>query len=50
MQTNKPITVLDDETDSTQVWNNYLMAAKDSDTDVTWYNASWMLSECYMYR
>jgi len=50
MQTNKPITVLDDETDSTQVWNNYLMATKDSDTDVTWFNASWMLSECYMYR
>ncbi len=50
MQTNKPLTELDDTGPGTEIWNQYLSDNKASGAGITWFSASWMWSECYMYR
>ena len=45
MQTSKPITPLaNDDIDAAQ-WNDAIATA-----NTTWYQADWLLAECYMYR
>jgi len=50
MQTNKPLTELDDTGPGTEIWNQYMSDNKASGAGITWFSASWMWSECYMYR
>eukprot|EP00088_Acartia_fossae_P041886 TRINITY_DN4384_c0_g1_i1.p1 TRINITY_DN4384_c0_g1~~TRINITY_DN4384_c0_g1_i1.p1 ORF type:complete len:442 (-),score=79.47 TRINITY_DN4384_c0_g1_i1:201-1526(-) len=50
MQTNKPISKLSDGGENCNVWNAYLDKAQENGEGVTWYSATWMWVECYMYR
>ena len=50
MQTNKAMTELDDTGPGTEIWNQYLSDNAASGAGITWYGATWMWAECYMYR
>ncbi|TPX32820.1 hypothetical protein SmJEL517_g04111 [Synchytrium microbalum] len=43
----KPLIPLTDHAEDTEVWNFVLAHAW---KDATWYSASWLFAECYMYR
>ena len=53
MQTNKPITLLDDQYDDCKIWNDFitnmpaLVKGKDSKG---WFDVAWLSCECYLYR
>ena len=50
MQTNKPLTDLDDSGPGVEAWNKYLEDAKSREEGITWFSGTWMWVECYMYR
>ena len=50
MQTNKPLSPLEDCHPSSGAWNLYLAARLEEEGAVAWFSSSWMLVECYMYR
>lgn len=50
MQTDKEISPLLDNHESSKVWNNYLENEKSAGLGSTWFSAAWMWVECYMYR
>ncbi|EDV20231.1 uncharacterized protein TRIADDRAFT_51013 [Trichoplax adhaerens] len=53
MQTNKEIPELNDEFEDLPIWNNYLRNAdqlQESERPLKWFTASWLFTECYMYR
>jgi len=50
MQTDKPITELDDGIDNANIWNQYLEERKTKEGECSWYKSAWLWVECYMYR
>jgi len=50
MQTNKVILPLEDSQENTKVWNEYLEREKAGGNGTSWFTATWMWVECYMYR
>ncbi len=52
MQTNKPLQLLNDNQDDTEMWNKYLQETKSlvPGKDLAFYTGAWLLCECYMYR
>jgi len=51
MQTDKPISSLEDDIGNKHVWNEYLDMRKIEEGGVcSWYKSAWMWVECYMYR
>lgn len=50
MQTNKQFQDISDGRDNCQAWNEYLSKEKMLGEGTSWYSATWMWTECYMYR
>jgi len=50
MQTNKPITALENTMRDATVWNKYLEQQQEKETNCSWFNSAWLWVECYMYK
>ena len=50
MQTDKPITDIEDGAGNAAVWNDYLQRQKQVEEKPSWFSSAWMWVECYMYR
>jgi len=40
----------DNHTDDVQLWNDCLQKEVDLGKPLSWFQSSWLLVECYMYR
>ncbi|MFT7797523.1 protein-glutamate O-methyltransferase [Arapaima gigas] len=53
MQTDKPITALEDDAADTDLWNWYLQKQQellDQGGPASWFRSPWLYVECYLYR
>ena len=50
MQTDKPITDIEDDTGNAEVWNTYLRTQRKLEERPSWFTSAWLWVECYMYR
>lgn len=53
LQTDKPVTPLEDELPDTTLWNQYLDYQRNlsnGNGEPSWFQSPWLYVECYMYR
>ena len=52
MKTNKKLTLVEDNGDDKENWNEFIQSARNliDGEPITWFGGAWLTCECFMYR